>query len=169
MLGWFSCWASNALYAAACVNGMHCHKWAYRHPPADGRRLSAIWRLVTRPIDGASGREGAGQSVNLGNLHTPTGQSVQIGNLYDRESSHDWYSFRSQMYIMANNVMKSLRKGPERWIDSNAILCITPFALLNLDSLIFLDLSAFHGWVFQRYTKSKYPILNNLISINSLL
>ena len=68
-------------------SGMHCHKWASRHQP-DGGRLSAIWRLVTLPIDGASGWEGDGQSVNLGNLDTPpTGQSVQMGNLCNREFS----------------------------------------------------------------------------------
>ena len=61
-------------------SGMHCHKWAYRHMPAsaphksaigiyryrhppDGGRLSAIWRLVTLPIDGASARD-----LQMGNL-----------------------------------------------------------------------------------------------------
>ena len=46
-------------------------------PPQDGHHLSAMWRLVTRPIDGESARDGDRQSVNLGNSGNPR----LVGNL----------------------------------------------------------------------------------------
>ena len=46
-------------------------------PPQDGHHLSAMWRLVTRPIDGESAGDGDRQSVNLGN----SGNPQVVGNL----------------------------------------------------------------------------------------